>query len=80
MMLPREEDALDQEIRQASPRYAELEYPEPLDFAGIVVVRGQRMPVGNEKVALVLMLQLHPVLQDTVIVTEVQTPGWTHAG
>jgi hypothetical protein len=38
------------------------------------------VPVGNEKEALIFVLQLHPVLQDPVIVTEMQTPGGTHAG
>lgn len=36
LMLPQKEDALAEEIREASPRLANLEYPKPLDFEGIV--------------------------------------------
>ena len=36
------------------------------DFRGIVM-RGESMPVGNEKQAFKLMLQFHPVLQHTVV-------------
>lgn len=35
-MLPQQEDALAEEIRQASPRLAALEYPKPLGYSGIV--------------------------------------------
>ena len=39
---------------------------------------GKRMPVGNEKEALVLVLQFHPVFQHTMIMSQVQTSGRTH--
>ena len=50
------------------------------DDLRIFVVRGQRMPVGDEKQALVLVLQLDPVLQHAVIVAEMQRAGRAHAG
>ena len=31
------------------------------DHAGVLVVRGERMPVGHEEKALVLVLELYPV-------------------
>ena len=42
-------------------------------------MRGQSMPIGDEKKALIFVLQAHPVLQHAVIVAEVQLPGRTHA-
>jgi hypothetical protein len=50
------------------------------DDAGAVVARGQRVPVGDEEEALVLVLEFHPVLQHPVVVTEVQLTGRSHAG
>ncbi|MBP7867740.1 MAG: tetratricopeptide repeat protein [Acidobacteria bacterium] len=35
LMLPQMEDALAEEIRKASPRLAALQYPKPLDYAGM---------------------------------------------
>ena len=49
-----------------------------LDHLTVLVVRGERMPVGHEEVAL-LVLQLHPVLQGAVIVAQVQGAGGAHA-
>ena len=51
-----------------------------LDHLAVFVVRGQRMPVGHEVEAVVLVLQAHPVLQRTVVVAEVQRAGGAHAG
>lgn len=38
-----------------------------LDTLGIVVVGGQRVPVGNEEKAGVFMLEGDPVLEDAVV-------------
>jgi hypothetical protein len=51
-----------------------------LDVLRVLVVGGERVPVGDEEVALVFVLQLHPVLQHTMIMTQVQPPGGAHAG
>jgi hypothetical protein len=45
-----------------------------------LVVRRQRMPVGDEKVALVFLLQPDPVLQRAVVVADVHAAGRTHPG
>jgi hypothetical protein len=50
-----------------------------LDDLRIVVMRGQRVPVGHEEQALELVLHLHPVLQHTVVMPQVQTACGTHA-
>ena len=50
------------------------------DHARIVVVRGQRVPVGDEKETLVLVLQLDPVFQNAMVVPEVQASCRAHAG
>ena len=42
-----------------------------LDDLALFVVRGQRVPVGDEEEALVLVLQAHPVLERAVVVAEV---------
>ena len=49
------------------------------DGPGLVVVRGERVPVGDEEEALVLLLQAQPVLQDAVVVAQVQGAGRAHA-
>ena len=51
-----------------------------LDHGGIVVMGGQRVPVGHEEQAGQLGLQLDPVLQGTVIVAQVQRARGAHAG
>ena len=43
-------------------------------------MRRQRVPVGDEEVAFVFVLQLHPILQDTMVMAEVQTASGAHAG
>ena len=45
-----------------------------LHVAGLVVVGGERVPVGDEEQARVLLLQAHPVLQHAVVMAEVQAP------
>ena len=51
-----------------------------LDILGMLVVGGQGMPVGDEEKALILVLQLQPVLQHPMIMTQMQTAGGTHTG
>jgi phosphoribosylglycinamide formyltransferase 1 len=46
----------------------------------LFVVRGQRVPVGDEVEAVVLVLQPHPVLQRAVVVAQVHGAGGAHAG
>jgi hypothetical protein len=43
-------------------------------------MRGQGMPVSDEKETLIFMLQLHPVFQHAMIVPEVQSARRPHAG
>jgi hypothetical protein len=50
-----------------------------LEAARIGVVRGQRVPVGDEEVALVLVLQLDPVGQGAHVVAQVELAGGTHS-
>ncbi len=49
------------------------------DLVRVFVMRGERMPVGHKKQALVLALQAHPVLEHPVIVAQVQDTGGPHA-
>ena len=51
-----------------------------LELRGVLVAGGQRMPVGDEEVAFVLILQLDPILERAVIVAEMQLTGRAHAG
>jgi len=46
---------------------------------GIGVVRRQGVEVGDEEVAVVLVLKLNPVVERAHIVAEVQAAGWAHA-
>ena len=46
----------------------------------IVVVRRQRVPVGNEEQARIVVLEPDPVLEDAVVVAEVQAARGAHAG
>ena len=46
----------------------------------VLVAGGQRVPVGDEEVALVLVLQFHPVAQRAVKIAQMQRPGGPHAG
>jgi hypothetical protein len=48
------------------------------DNVGVFVMRRKRMPVGNEKETLVLVLEFDPVMNDSVQMTKMQTPGGTH--
>jgi hypothetical protein len=51
-----------------------------LDALRIVVMGGQRVPVGDEEQAGVFVLEPDPVLEDPVVMAEVQRPGGAHAG
>ncbi len=46
----------------------------------IFVMSGQRVPVGDKKETLIFVLQLDPVVYDSVQMPKVQAPGGTHAG
>ena len=46
-----------------------------LEFGGVLIAGGQRMPVGDEEITFVLILQLDPILQRTVIIAQMQLPG-----
>ncbi len=48
-------------------------------LAGVGVVGGQRVKIGNEEEAVVLILQLHPVVQGAHVVAQVQLAGGSHA-
>src|SRR5207302_5832596 len=50
------------------------------DALGRLVVRRQRVPVGGEVKAFVLLLQPKPVLQRAMIVADVHAPGGPYAG
>ena len=50
-----------------------------LDAARVGVVGGQRVPVGNEEEAVVLVLQAHPIAQRADIIAQVQLSGRSHA-
>ena len=47
---------------------------------GVFVARGQRMPVGDEEEALVLVLEIDPVLERAMVVAEMQLTGRPHSG
>ena len=47
---------------------------------GVFVAGRQRVPVGDEEIALVLVLQVDPVLERAVVVAEMQLAGGPHAG
>ncbi len=50
-----------------------------LHHARVGVVGGQRVPVGDEEEAVVLVLQVDPVAQGADVVAEVQLAGGSHA-
>src|SRR5687768_4438659 len=49
------------------------------DNVGIFVMRGQGVPVGDEKETFKLVLQLDPVMDDAIQMSQMQTSGWAHA-
>jgi hypothetical protein len=42
-------------------------------------VGGERMPVGDKKEALILLLQFYPILEDAMIVAEMEAPCGAHS-
>ena len=42
-----------------------------LQIRGVVIARGQRMPVCYEEIAFVLVLQIDPIAQRTVVIAQV---------
>jgi hypothetical protein len=50
------------------------------DALRIVVLGGQRVPVGDEEQAGMLVLQRDPVLEHAVVVAKMQAAGRAHAG
>ena len=71
--------ALDGSMPQAS-QSTNMSHTVCLDDRGILVVRGERVPVGGEEEARVLVLQLHPVLERAVVVAEVHRARGAHSG
>ena len=51
-----------------------------LDAARIVVLRRQRMPVGDEKQAGIVVLELDPVFENPVVMTKMEGASGAHAG
>jgi len=51
-----------------------------LDAAGVGVVGGEGVEVGDEEVAVVVLLEVDPVVEGTHVVAEVQATGGAHAG
>ncbi len=51
-----------------------------LHAAGVGVVGGECVQVGDEEVAVVVVLQVDPVVQRTHVVAEVKAAGGSHAG
>ena len=49
------------------------------DAAGVGVVGGERVDVGDEEVAVVVLLQVHPVFEGAHVVAEVESAGGPHA-
>ena len=49
------------------------------DFRGVSVIRCEGVPVGDEEVALVVLLELDPVGQGAHVVAEVELAGGAHA-
>ena len=51
-----------------------------LDVAGVGVVGGEGVEVGDEEVAVVVLLEVDPVVEGSHVVAEVQAAGGAHAG
>ena len=50
-----------------------------LDHLAVFIVRGQCVPVGDEEEAVMVVLQLDPVLERAMVVAEVECAGRAHA-
>src|ERR1700691_5767325 len=62
--------------RQPIERHVHRIFP---NVRGVGVVSRQGVPVGDKKVAVVLMLQAHPVVEGSHVVAEMQFAGGPHA-
>src|SRR6266849_3770784 len=51
-----------------------------LELRGILITRGERMPIGDEEKAFVLVLQFDPILESAVVVAQMQLARGPHAG
>ena len=51
-----------------------------LDVAGVGVVGGEGMEVGDEEEAVVILLQANPVVEGSHVVAEMEAAGGAHAG
>ena len=49
------------------------------DGRSVLVMRGQRVPIGDEKEAFIFFLELEPILEGAEIMAEMETAGWPHA-
>ena len=65
--------------RPAPIQSATFSYAYVVSWLGVGVVAGQRVPVGDEVEAVVLVLQRHPVAEGADEVAEVQPSGRPHA-
>ena len=70
-------------LRRVNARRQPVDHHIPTvsaDALRFVVVRRQRMPVGDEEKARMFVLQPNPVFQDTVIVAKMHCTRRAHAG
>src|SRR5882672_3092474 len=51
-----------------------------LEFRRVLIAGGERMPIGDEEKAFVLVLQLDPILERTVVIAQMQLARGPHAG
>src|SRR5882762_412111 len=51
-----------------------------LELRGVLVSRRECVPIGDEEVALVLVLQFDPILERAMVVAEMQQSAGAHAG
>jgi hypothetical protein len=77
-------EALDDEVadRGIEPHRQPIEghFPHRLAHAGNVVRIVRDLVIGNQEIAVILPLQLHPVLECTYIVAQMKRPGRTDSG
>ena len=50
------------------------------ELLGVFVARGQGVPVGDEEIALVLVLEIDPVFERAMVVAEMQLTRRPHSG
>ena len=71
------DDARVQAGRQPVDEHLVDEFRELL---GVFVARGQGVPVGDEEIALVLVLEIDPVLERAMVVAKMQLTRRPHPG